>query len=173
MANNDIANLKLEKSPLDPEVRQRKWRGKILLLLVILIVGVILYKTLFSPVVEIETVTVSLQYPSSSLTLLNASGYVVAQRKASLAAKTTGRLEWLGVEEGSKVKKGEVIARLEALDVEALKRQASASLLSATATRDQSMIEIDDSTKNLKRIKELFSQGMLSQADYDSRSVPV
>ena len=37
-------------------------------------------------------------------TQLNAAGYVVAQRKASVASKATGRLEWLGVAEGSKVK---------------------------------------------------------------------
>ena len=88
-------------------------------LLLILVSGAILFKILFNRAVQIETATVSLQYPSSSFTLLNASGYVVAQRKAALAAKATGRLEWLGVEEGSKVKKGEVIARLEDLDVAA------------------------------------------------------
>jgi RND family efflux transporter MFP subunit len=45
-------------------------------------------------------------YPSQTLSVLNATGYVVAQRKASLASKATGRLEWLGVAEGSVVKAG-------------------------------------------------------------------
>ena len=44
-------------------------------------------------------------YPYQAQTLLNSSGYVVAQRKASLSSKATGRLEWLGVVEGSRVKK--------------------------------------------------------------------
>ena len=64
-------------------------------------------------------------YPSQGLTLLNASGYVVAQRKSALASKVTGRLIWLGVEEGSRIKKGEVIARLESEDVEAAEKQAA------------------------------------------------
>ena len=168
MSTDDIAKLKLDKRSPDAGVRLRKKRVLIVVLLIFVIGGAMLFRTFLSPVVQIETATVSLQYPSSTFTLLNASGYVVAQRKAALAAKTTGRLEWLGVEEGSKVKKGDVIARLEALDVDASRRQASASLLSATAMRDQSKIEIIDSSKNLKRIRELFSQGILSQADFDT-----
>lgn len=168
MSTDDIAKLKLDKKSPDAGVRARKKRFLIAALLILLISGTMLFRTFLAPVVQIETATVSLQYPSSTFTLLNASGYVVAQRKAALAAKATGRLEWLGVEEGSKVKKGDVIARLEALDVEASRRQASASLLSATAMRDQSKIETIDSSKNLKRIRELFSQGILSQADFDT-----
>ena len=168
MPTDDIAKLKFDKKPLNSGARLRKRRAVIIAVLIFIIGGVLLFRALFSPVVQIETATVSLQYPSSNFTLLNASGYVVAQRKAALAAKATGRLEWLGVEEGSKVKKGEVIARLEAMDVEASRRQASASLLSAAALRDQSKIEIVDSSKNLKRIRELFAQGILSQADFDS-----
>ena len=61
----------------------------------------------------VETAAVTTAYPSQAVTLLNATGYVVAQRKAAVASKATGRLEWLGVMEGSRVKKDEVIARLE------------------------------------------------------------
>jgi RND family efflux transporter MFP subunit len=116
---------------------------------------------------EIETATVSLQFPSSSITLLNASGYVVAQRKAALAAKATGRLEWLGVEEGSRVKSGEIIARLEGLDSAALQKQASAGVTAAAASRDQAEVEFLDAERNLKRARELLAQGVVSQADFD------
>ena len=61
--------------------------------------------------------TVSLVYPSQPNTLLNASGYVVAQRKAAVASKGTGRLETLAVEEGSRVTKGQILARLENADL--------------------------------------------------------
>jgi RND family efflux transporter MFP subunit len=168
MPTDDIAKLKLDKRALGSGGRLRKKRGMIAALLIVLVAGAILARMFIYAPLEIETVTASLQYPSSSFTQLNASGYVVAQRKAALAAKATGRLEWLGVEEGSRVKKNEVIARLESLDVEAARRQASAALLSATAQRDQAKVEIVDSSKNLQRTKELFSQGVLSQADYDS-----
>jgi len=56
----------------------------------------------------VQTTPVVQTYPSQTLSVLNATGYVVAQRKASLASKATGRLEWLGVAEGSVVKAGQV-----------------------------------------------------------------
>jgi multidrug efflux pump subunit AcrA (membrane-fusion protein) len=56
---------------------------------------------------------------------------VVAQRKASVASKATGRLEWLAMAEGSKVREGEVIARLENRDMQAQVDQAAASVTSA------------------------------------------
>ena len=55
--------------------------------------------------------------------MLNATGYVVAQRKAAIASKATGRLEWLGVAEGSRVKAGDVIARIDNRDVVAQARE--------------------------------------------------
>jgi RND family efflux transporter MFP subunit len=168
MPNDDIAKLKLDKGATGARGRRRNRPFIIIAVLFLVLAGAFLFKTLFSPQVQIETTTVSLQYPSSAFTILNASGYVVAQRKAALAAKTTGRLEWLGVEEGSRVKSGEVIARLEAMDVGALRSQAVAALSSSTAQRDQAKVETTDAAKNLQRTKELFAQGVLSQVDFDS-----
>ena len=164
----DISRLKIDRSSQTLTAPSRSKKRLIITTLLIVVVALILFKLLFSRAVEIETATVTLQYPSSSITLLNASGYVVAQRKAALAAKATGRLEWLGVEEGSKVKKGEIIARLEGLDSEALQKQAAAAVISAAALRDQAEVEFKDVQRNLKRAKELLSQGVVSQADYDT-----
>ncbi len=61
---------------------------------------------------EVETVRVTQAWPAQAITLLNATGYVTADRKAAVASKGTGRLEWLGVREGSEVNAGEIIARL-------------------------------------------------------------
>src|SRR5271169_5316329 len=66
---------------------------------------------------QVETATVSMTYPSQANTVLTASGYVVAQRKAAVASKGTGRLEFLGVIEGDRVRKGEIIARLDDQDM--------------------------------------------------------
>jgi len=168
MPNDDLSRLRIDKQGA---VVARNWRKRPYLALVVLIVisaSVFwLSRVVFFPTIEIETVTVSQIYPSSAFTVLNASGYVVAQRKAALAAKATGRLEWLGVEEGSKVHKGEVIARLEGMDAEASRRQAAASLDSYVSLRSQAKVELVDSDRNLKRLKELLSQGYVSQADCD------
>jgi RND family efflux transporter MFP subunit len=167
MIKDNLSRLRIDKQENAPS----KWRKRPFLVLFILLgLAALIFwlsRAVFFPTVEIETVSVSQVYPSSAFTILNASGYVVAQRKAALASKATGRLEWLGVEEGSRVSRGEVIARLEAMDAEASRRQASAALDSSASVCNQAKVELSDSEKNLKRLKELLSQGYVSQADFD------
>ncbi len=107
-------------------------------------------------------------YPSQAVTLLNASGYVVAQRKASVSSKSTGRLSYLGVEEGSRVKKGEIIARLENEDLAAVRDRASANLTAAKATFGQVEAELTDARLNYQRLKQLLAQNLISRQDYDA-----
>lgn len=168
MPIEDISRLKIDKQKLKQRSLFRRRPLVIIVSLLLLAAVMILWKLLFSPVVQIETATVSQAYPSQSFTLLNASGYVVAQRKAALAAKATGRLEWLGVEEGSRVKSGEVIARLEGKDAEAARRQAMASLVAAKAQVQGADAEYLDASRSQKRLQELLKQGVVSKADYDT-----
>ena len=117
--------------------------------------------------IEIESATVTTAYPSQSFTLLNATGYVVAQRKAAVASKATGRVEWLGVTEGSKVKKGEVIAQLENKDVSATMEQAAANIKVAEANLHQGEAELINAQESLKRTEDLLAKNFISQAIYD------
>lgn len=110
---------------------------------------------------SVETVSVSTAYPYQAATVLNAAGYVVAQRKASVASKATGRLEWLGVAEGSRVKAGEVIARLENRDVQAQVDQAAASAASAR-------VELKDAERALVRARELAAGRFISGSALDT-----
>lgn len=64
--------------------------------------------------------------------LLSASGYIVAQSKAEISSKIVGRIEWINLEEGKPVKKGELLARLESYDLQAQLHQAEANLKNAT-----------------------------------------
>ena len=68
---------------------------------------------------SVATTPVVTVYPSQQFVVLDSTGYVVAPRKAAISSKVSGRLEWLGVVEGSRVKAGEVIARLDGRDVKA------------------------------------------------------
>jgi len=92
---------------------------------------------------------------------------VVAQRKAAVASKATGRLVWLGVEEGSRVKEGDIIARLENLDVKATREQAAANLQVAKANLEQGLAELRDAETALKRSEDLLAQGFVSRASHD------
>jgi multidrug efflux pump subunit AcrA (membrane-fusion protein) len=117
---------------------------------------------------SVETVTVAQSYPSQSYTLLNATGYVVAQRKASLSSKATGRLEWLGVLEGSAVKKDEIIARLENRDVSATLGQSQANIKVAQANLEQGQAELADAQANFKRTGEAAGAKFITASAYDA-----
>jgi RND family efflux transporter MFP subunit len=130
-------------------------------LLVLGIAGFFLYQSLFTPVIEVTLTTVSWTSPSQSNAVLTASGYVVAQRKAAVASKGTGRLVYLGVVEGDRVKKNHIIARLEDSDVRASLEQAKANLRLNEA-------DLKDAQQSLARQKTLLDKGLATQADYDA-----
>ena len=83
--------------------------------------------------VETTTPRVERSGGASGTPLLTASGYVVARRKAVVSAKIQGRLADLRVEEGARVREGEVIARLESQDYDAQVRRAQAQVQQAEA----------------------------------------
>jgi len=165
----DISKLKIEKSPATFRSDKRKklffWLA---LLLAILLIGLLYVEGIFTPAVSVEVASVVQMYPSQTFTLLNASGYVVAQRKASVASKVTGLLVSMTVEEGSRVKKGQIIARLENEDVTAAKHQAEANLNVTRHNLEQARAELQDATLSFNRNKELLAHDFVSRADYDA-----
>ena len=129
-------------------------------ILILGIAGFFLYQSLFSPAIEVTLTTVSWTSPSQSNAVLTASGYVVAQRKAAVASKGTGRLVYLGVVEGDRVKKNQIIARLEDSDVRASLEQAKANLRLNEA-------DLKDAQQSLARQKSLLDKGLANQSEYD------
>jgi len=145
--------------------RKKYWIGAAVLL-VIVASGAVLRGGGGAQSVEIGIVASA--YPSQAITTLNATGRVTAQRKASVSTKATGRLEWLGVQEGTRVKAGDVIARLESLDVNASREQTTASVRAAKANLEQGMAELKDAESNLKRSEDLYGKTFISAAQLDS-----
>ena len=168
MANEDLSKLRIDKSGTGFARSGKKKTLYILAITIILIIGAVSSRTILWPAVEVEATTVGQSYPSQTITLLNASGYVVAQRKASLASKVTGRLVAINVEEGDVIKKGEVVARLENEDSAALKNQASANLEVSRAELLRTRADLNDAAVNLKRQKELLAKDYVSRLEYDS-----
>jgi RND family efflux transporter MFP subunit len=167
MADEDLSKLRLDKSGMNFR-RKRKLPKAAVMAVVIVVVASLLLMLFGNPAAEVEVATVSSVYPSQAFTLLSASGYVVAQRKAAVASKATGRLEWLGVEEGSRVKAGQVIARLENRDVLAARDQAEANLDTARAATEQAKADLDNAQINFSRSKNLLAKGFIAKADYDN-----
>jgi len=170
MSIDDLSSLKIEKSAAVTRMRGRRRRTYWLtaVVLIVLVLTVLYWTGVLSSSISVQVSRVTQIYPSQTFTTLNASGYVVAQRKSALASKITGRLIWLGVEEGSRVKAGEIIARLENQDVVAARDQARANVKTARWTSDQAKVELSDATLALKRAKELIGKGYIAQVDYDT-----
>ncbi len=92
---------------------------------------------------------------------ISANGYVVARTKASVSSKILGRLAWVGVTEGSRMRAGDVIARLESADYEAAVNAAHSQIAQIQA-------EIEQARRDLKRSQALRTQNVLSDADLEN-----
>lgn len=149
--------------------KRRKFFITALLLILIGIASAALYeKGLFSPASPVHISTISWVYPSQIITVFNASGYIVPQRKAAVASKGTGRLEYLAVKEGSKVKEGEVLARIDSDDLKAEKAQAEARLVAAKADQVRLETELHSAERDLKRYTNLWGEKVVSRSAFEN-----
>jgi HlyD family secretion protein len=142
-----------------------------------------------TPEVEVARATVESSNDPSSATVLSATGYIVAHHKIEANSKVTGRVAWIGVEKGDKVKEGQVLVRLEDQEFRAQHDQARGAAESARAQLEQLQHgsrpeEIQQTEHNLSearataandkttldRTKNLVTQGVLSQQALDDAS---
>ncbi len=170
MSQEDLLKLRIDPSAKSTyQVQHRKPYYRVAgIVLIVAVMGLLYLSGALTPAIHVEVASVTRTYPSQAIALLNASGYVVAQRKASVATKITGRLVSLSVEEGSRVKKGEIIAHLEDEDVVALRNQAAANLNVARFNLRQAKVELHDAAVSFHREEILRAKGIATQAEYDS-----
>ena len=134
---SDLSSLRIDRSARQlPQKRRSRSRMVIWTIVVLLLIAIgLAVKRWLDPGLEVQLATATLTSPSQVNAVLTASGYVVARRKAAVASKGTGTLVYLAVEEGDRVKKGQVIARLDDSDVMATLRRARENLRVAEACR--------------------------------------
>jgi len=118
--------------------------------------------------------------------ILNATGYIIAAHKIEVAAKVVGRVSWIGVEKGDRVKRGDAIVRLEDDEYRAQLQQAQGRLQQlvaqlselengsrpeeiavAKANVDQAKAEMRREELNLNRIRQLVAEGVFSKQQLD------
>jgi len=166
-ARPDLGALRIDK-----DKRQERKTGKIFgvvlaaILVVALVAGAAYYSRNSAPVVEVSAAQKA--GTAGPTALLNASGYVTPRRRATIAAKITGRVVGVYFDEGVHVKEGQVLAKLDDSDV---KR----ALDSAVADRNSTKAQIADYQVQLKnaellvhRSRELQAAGVQSQEILDN-----
>ncbi|PKL84125.1 MAG: efflux RND transporter periplasmic adaptor subunit [Ignavibacteriae bacterium HGW-Ignavibacteriae-3] len=163
--NADLSSLKIDRSSglKNPELKGKriKFISTIVGIVILLLVIYFGWKSLTNPAIEVKLTSAVLQSPSQTNAVLTASGYIVAQRKAAVASKGTGRLVYLGVVEGDRVQKDQIIARIDDSDIKAQLEQAKANLKMAQS-------ELKDSENNFNRYKELLKTGSATQMEVDA-----
>ena len=165
-----LSQLRIDRSAAPLRRRRRRWPW--LLGALLLAAGAAL---LVPRKTEVQATAVLAAYPSQQYALLAASGYVVAQRRAAVSSKGTGRLVELRVREGSTLRQGELIGRLDASDVQAAIAAARAGVAvaqagqrQAEAALGQSRAELANAEQELRRQQALQSQGFVSAQVVDA-----
>jgi RND family efflux transporter MFP subunit len=118
---------------------------------------------------EVETATVAeARAGVPALSVLDASGYVVARRQATVASKITGRLVEVTVEEGMGVEEAQVLARLDDANSRRALELAEARVAASRSTLEEIEVRLHEADLTLRRTRELAKQGVASRSDLDA-----
>jgi RND family efflux transporter MFP subunit len=162
----DLAALRIERSPDRPGLgRWIRW-----IVLVVLLagagMGVWTWATRAQPI-EVQVAAVAERPVGTQAAVLNASGYVTARRRATVSSKITGKVIEVNVEEGTAVKEGQVLARLDDSSAQAALALASAQAESARKAVSENEIHLAQAGLTLRRVTELFKERVASQSEVD------
>ena len=173
-----VGQLKIDRDPPPPRRRRRgegggRWPlyigiGAVLLLLA---AAAVWFLNARPDLTEIETADAKPAWSGAAAqggTLLDASGYVVARREATVSAKVAGKVARVMIEEGQHVAAGQVIAELDDSNARAALGQAAAQAAAAQASVRVAQVALADAAPKYRRSQTLHASGWLSQQDLEA-----
>ena len=165
-----------------PSRRLWWWLAALIALLIALGAAAMLWLHSAAPAVKVAVArpAASGAGAQSGASILDASGYVVARRQATVSAKITGKLSQLFIEEGVHVKEGDIVAKLDDRNASAALLQAKAGVTQAEGTLLQAKTAAADITPIYERDRKLAQAGVISttaleqsKANYDAKQTDV
>jgi len=188
--DGDLKNLQIDRS------RRRsagpsKWAVAWIVIGVALLAGLGAWQLLAprlnaATLVEVERATALNAASAPEGVVLNATGYIVAAHEIELASKVVGKVNWIGVDKGDRVKEGQVLVRLEDDEYQASLRQAKGQLINLQAKLDEAMhgsrpeeiaqalanlnsakADLDNAKVSLDRARNTVREGLGSQQTLD------
>jgi HlyD family secretion protein len=169
---DDLSALRIEREPLN--TGGRRWgRWVALLILLAAIGGGAYWWTTRVVPLEIEVAAVTSRAAGAQASVLNASGYVTARRRATVSSKVTGKVIEVNVEEGMAVREGQVLARLDDSTIRASLDLARAQLEAARRAVPESEVRLEEAKLNLGRRERLFKEQLATAADMDQAQAEV
>lgn len=182
----------LEDLRIDPARKARgrrlAWRRRLVLggLAGLVLVGALFVSGVFRGAAEVTVARATRLDPNAPTPILTAGGYIVPHRKIELSPKITGRIEWIGVDKGDKVRQGQVLIRLDQQELKAQVAQARAALdqarhrlteletgsrpqeiEQARAAMQQAEANLLNAERTVRRMRELHAEGGVSQQQVD------
>jgi RND family efflux transporter MFP subunit len=174
---HDLSKLRIDRDSPSPGVRRAVVRNAIFTLIVFGLAAVVLVVMRQRSAVPVQTVVVTASADpgakggaGGAATSVTANGYVVARTRASVSSKVPGRLAYLGVSEGSYVKTGDVIARLENGDYDAQVAEATANLATSRFQQVEAEADRDQQQQDARRLRDIRTQNkqLVSQQEVDA-----
>jgi RND family efflux transporter MFP subunit len=143
--------------------------------LVVAAIGAGLWFWLGAKTTEVTTVVAEEDSAGPSLgnSVLNASGYVVARRMATVSAKVTGKVLEIYVEEGTPVKKDQVLARLDPVNIQTVLVMAERELEASRRNLAETEVRLADAKRTLERNESLVQQKLISEAALETSRADV
>ena len=161
----DLSKLRINRDDPPPAVKRALGRVLWLVGAAVIIIAAVVFVSNRGSAVPVQIVTVSATSGGtgavgggSGSVAVVANGYVVARTKAAVSAKIPGRLAMLNVSEGSRVQKGDIIARLDNADYAAAVGQAEADVASAKATLIEAQSDRDQMQRDYVRVRDIHAQ---------------
>ncbi len=169
---DDLSSLRIERAPLSAP--SRRW-GRWVVLLVLLGAaggGARWWSQRVVPI-EVEVAQVSQRAVGTQASVLNASGYVTARRRATVSSKVTGKVIEVNVEEGMAVREGQVLARLDDSTMRAGLELARAQLEASRRAVPEVEVRLEEARLTLGRRTRLSKEGLATPADLEQAEAEV
>lgn len=146
----------------------RRWLWIVVALLVLLLGGAAFLLFGREPAVEVSTApAVAIQQGNASSSVLDASGYVVARRMATVSAKITGKVREVMIEEGMRVEAGQIMATLDPIDADAQRSLSASQVQAARAQVAGLEAQQRQAAAEASRLQALVGQQLVSRSQYD------
>ena len=159
-----LKQLRIERRPGAKGTKRRKWpwvAGAAVVLL-----GLFVVMGMNRPI-AVDTAPALDAADPANASVLDASGYIVARRIATVSSKVTGKVREVLIEEGQKVEEGQVLARLDPLDADAQRELAGAQLAAARSQAAQVQAQLREAEAQAGRLQALVRDKLVSRAQYD------
>ncbi len=163
-----LKSLKIDRNASPPESKRGLWIGLAIAAVLLALAGAGWALLGRDKGIEVQTSeVVAIGNGGGSPSVLDATGYVVARRMATVSSKITGKVREILIEEGQQVQAGQIMATLDPIDANAQRDLSQSQVLAARSQIDSVRAQLKDAESNAARLGSLVGQKLVSRAQFE------